>query len=133
MLEILLGSSGAEKVLLFIAAHGAGYAREISRSSGMDLYPIQRQLDRLETGGILASRTVGRTRIYAFNPSYPLLNELKRMLDKALSLSPAAEPEAAGEPPHPAAPAEPPIESTRRMTQDELAAYVRERLRRSGS
>jgi hypothetical protein len=29
------------------------------------------QLDKLEVGGILASRKVGRTRLYVFNPRYP--------------------------------------------------------------
>ncbi len=91
MLEALLGSGGSEKVLMFIAARGEGYAREISRSSGMGLHPIQRQLDKLEAGGILVSRMQGRTRLYAFNPRYPLLKELRELLDKALSFYPAAE------------------------------------------
>jgi hypothetical protein len=130
LLDALFGSGGSEKVLLFIAANGQGYAREISRASGMGLYPIQRQLDRLETAGILASRTVGRTRIYAFNPAYPLFRELKQLLGKALSLSPAAEGKAAKEPEQaPPAPPAPAAEG-RRMTQAELANFVQERLRR---
>lgn len=140
MLDALFGSGGSEKVLLFIAAHGQGYAREISRASAMGLYPIQRQLDRLETAGILASRTVGRTRVYSFNAAYPLLAELKQLLGKALSLSAAAEGQAVhGLTAAPASPATtssetPPAaaESSRRMTQAELANYVQERLRRSG-
>lgn len=91
MLEPLLGSKSSEKVLIFIAARGEGYAREISRLSGIALNPIQKQLDKLETGGILASQTKGRTRIYTFNPRYPFLNELKQLLDKALSFYPEEE------------------------------------------
>jgi hypothetical protein len=91
MLEPLLGSKGSEKVLIFIAARGEGYAREISRFSGMSLYAIQNQLDKLELGGILVRFTKGRTCIYTFNPRYPFLKELKEILDKALSFYPEEE------------------------------------------
>lgn len=91
MLEPLLGSKSSEKVLIFIESRGEGYAREISRLSGIALDPIQKQLDKLEIGGILASQTKGRTRIYTFNPRYPFLNELKQMLDKALRFYPEEE------------------------------------------
>ncbi len=126
MLQALFGSNGSEKVLTFIAVRGQGYAREIARWSGMGLYPIQRQLDRLEQAGILASQRVGRTRLYSFNPAYPLLNELKQLLDKAISLA------AAGQAEPSAAPLPPPVsvESARRMSQAELAAYIQERLKR---
>ncbi|HNX33839.1 MAG TPA: hypothetical protein PKM57_04380 [Kiritimatiellia bacterium] len=43
------------------------------------------QLDKLENGGMLASRKVGRTRLYALNPRYAFLPELKALLDKALA------------------------------------------------
>ncbi len=126
MLQALFGSNGSEKVLTFIAVRGQGYAREIARRSGMGLYPIQRQLDRLEQAGVLASQFVGRTRLYSFNPTYPLLNELKQLLDKAISLAAAgqAEPSAATVPPQVS------VESARRMSQAELAAYIQERLKR---
>ncbi len=126
MLQALFGSTGSERVLTFIAVRGQGYAREIARSAGMGLYPIQRQLDRLESAGILFSQMVGRTRVYAFNPAYPLFHELKQILEKALSLS--------GSPKQPAAegPAVSPVtaEAARRMSQAELATYIQERLRR---
>lgn len=93
MLEPLFGSKGAEKVLIFIAARSEAYPREISRFTGMGIYPIRKQLDKLELGGILVSFTKGRTRIYSFNPRYPLLKELKALLEKALSLYPEEEQE----------------------------------------
>ena len=93
MLEPLFGSKGSEKVLIFIAARGDGYPREISRFAGMGIYPIRKQLDKLELGGILASFTKGRTRIYTFNPRYPFLNELKALLEKAISFYPEDEQE----------------------------------------
>jgi len=91
MLEPLLGSKGSERVLIFISARNEGYAREISRFFETDLYPIQRQLDKLEAGGILVSQTKGRTRLYTFNPRYPFLKELKEILDKAVSFYPEEE------------------------------------------
>jgi len=91
MLAPLLGSKGSEKVLIFIAARGEGYAREISQFFAMDISTIQNQLDKFELGGILASITKGRTRLYTLNPRYPFLKELKQLLEKALSFYPEAE------------------------------------------
>lgn len=88
MLEPLLGSISAERVLIFILAREEGYAREIARFFDTDLYAIQKQLDKLEAGGVLASRLAGRTRLYILNPRYPFLKELKELLIKALSFYP---------------------------------------------
>ncbi len=88
MLEPLLGSTHAEYILLFLLAREEGYASEIARFFGVSLYGIQKQLDRLESGGVLVSRKVGRTRVYTFNPRYPFLDELKALLEKALTFYP---------------------------------------------
>ena len=91
MLEALLGSVNKERVLLFIFARGEGYAREIARFFATDLAPVQRQLEGLEKGGILASRMAGRTRLYTFDPRYPLLAELKALLARAMTFYPQEE------------------------------------------
>jgi hypothetical protein len=88
MLESLLGSVNRERVLLYIAARREGYAREIARFFETDLLGIQKQLEKLESGGILYSRQAGRTRLFSFNPRYPFLPELKALLDKAISFYP---------------------------------------------
>ena len=88
MLEPILGSMSCERVLLFILSRGEGYGREIARFYDTDLDPIQKQLDKLELGHVLVSRVVGRTRLFAFNPRYPFLDELKVLLQKALSIYP---------------------------------------------
>ena len=85
MIEVLLGSQNAERVLIYIFAREEGYPREIARFFKSDLKSIQNQLDKLEAGGVLVSRAVGRTRPYMFNPRYPFLYELKALLEKALS------------------------------------------------
>ncbi len=88
MIETLLGSKNAERVLIYIFAREGGYAREIAGFHGTDLKSIQLQLDKFEKSGVLASRSVGRTRPYVFNLHYPFLNELKSLLKKALSFYP---------------------------------------------
>ena len=85
MIEVLLGSKNAERVLIYIFAREEGYPREIARFFNSDLKSIQKQMDKLEAGGVLVSREVGRTRPYVFNPRYPFINELKVLLEKALS------------------------------------------------
>jgi hypothetical protein len=93
MIEVLLGSKNAERVLPYIFTREEGYAREIASFYNTDLKPIQMQLDKFEKGGVLVSRSIGRTRPYEFNPRYPFLNELKALLEKALSFYPAKEQE----------------------------------------
>lgn len=93
MIESLLGSKNAERVLMYIFTREEGYAREIASFYGTDLKSIQLQLDKFEKSGVLASRSVGRTRPYVFNPRYPFLAELKALLEKALSFYPAKEQE----------------------------------------
>jgi len=90
MIEPLLGSTNAERTLIFLLVRNEGYASEIARLFDTDLYGIQKQLDKLETGGVLSSRTTGRTRVYCFNPRYPFLKELKALLAKAVSFYPEA-------------------------------------------
>lgn len=88
MLEPIVGSASSEKVLMFILARREGYAREIARFFSTDLDPIQKQLAKHETGGILMSRSVGRTRLFSFNPRYPMIDELRALLQKTLQYYP---------------------------------------------
>lgn len=93
MIESLLGSKNAERVLIYILSREEGYAREIAGFYGADLKSVQLQLDKFEKSGVLVSRSVGRTRPYVFNPRYPFLTELKALLEKALSFYSAKEQE----------------------------------------
>ena len=94
MLEPLLGSTNAERVLVFILTRNEGYVREIARVVDGDPDSIQKQLAKFESGGVLVSRAAGRTRLYSFNPRYPFLKELKSLLEKALSFYPEQKREA---------------------------------------
>ncbi len=91
MLEGLFGTVNKEKVLLYIYARKEGYPREVAKFYGIDLRTIQNQFEKLELGGVLYSRLVGRTRLYTFNPRFIFLEELRQMLDKALSFYPEEE------------------------------------------
>ena len=89
MLEPVLGSRNRERILLYLHSRREGYAREIARFFETDLNPIQKQLERLENGGVLYSRNVGRTRLFGLNPRYPFLGELRALFEKTLTfLSP---------------------------------------------
>jgi hypothetical protein len=88
MLTPLLGSDNSERVLIFLLTRENGYAREIARFFAANLYAVQKQLEKLEAGGVLVSKTAGRTRLYQFNPHYPFLGELVALLEKALSFYP---------------------------------------------
>lgn len=89
MIEKLVGSISREQVLLFIFAREEGYPRQIARFFNVDYRPIRNQLDKLEAGGILSSRTVGKTLLFSFNPRCPFLKELKTLLQKEMSFCPA--------------------------------------------
>lgn len=89
LLDVLFGNATAEKVLLFIAVNEDAYAQRMSEALGVPLSVIQKQLRRLENGGVLVSRLVGRTRLFSLNPRYPLRNELQALLKRAFSLLPS--------------------------------------------
>lgn len=88
MMEAILGSMSAERVLLFLVAREQGYAAEIAQTFATDLSPIQKQLERMERDGLLVSRKVGRTRLYEFNPRYPFVPELIQLVEKGLDFCP---------------------------------------------
>ena len=77
MLEGLFGNIIIEKILFFLFVYGEGYPLGIARVFGVPVNRIQQQLKRLENGGIIASRLIGKVRLYTFNPRFPFLKELK--------------------------------------------------------
>jgi len=85
MLEPLFGSTNSERVLMFILSRDEGYTREIARFFKADPDSIHKQLVRLETGGVLVGKSIGRTRMYSFNPRYPFLKPLKALLQNAMA------------------------------------------------
>ncbi len=88
MIEAIVGSEGAERVLLFLAARGSGYSREIATFWSLDVSTVQNQLLRMERDGLLVSRKVGRTRVFEFSQRYLFVEEVKALLAKALTQLP---------------------------------------------
>lgn len=99
-LKSIFGSESGAGVLAFLAMYREGYASEIARYIDMDLYAVQRQLEKFESAGLLRSRAPehGRARTYAFNPEHPLHKELKSLIEKAVSLEAGARQAAASTP-----------------------------------
>lgn len=91
MLEPLLGSKTAENVLVYILSRDGGYASEIARFFSVGVYGIQCQLEKFELGGVLISRTVGKTRVYELNPRYAFKDALTALLQKAITFYPEDE------------------------------------------
>ena len=91
MLETIFKSKDKEQILLYLSVRNEGYAREIAKYYSSSLSSVQKQLDKLEAGNILSSKTFGRTRMYLFNPRYPFLKELTNLLNKAFQFLPYEE------------------------------------------
>ena len=80
MLEGLLGNKSAEKVMLALYVRGELHASAIAQLYDTALDPIKKQLERFEEAGFLVSRVVGRSRLYSFNESHPIMAPLKEVL-----------------------------------------------------
>lgn len=86
MLEILFGNKSAQKILIFLFVNRKCYGAQLHRLFKTPLTPLQKSLLRLEKGGIIKSYYEGKTRVYHFNPAFPLLEELELLLKKAYTL-----------------------------------------------
>jgi hypothetical protein len=91
MLHALFGSRNLERILLFLFVNEKCYATQLQTLLQVPLTPIQNGLERLKKGGVITSYFEGKARMYQFNSSYPLLQELETMLRKAYALLPAQE------------------------------------------
>jgi hypothetical protein len=83
-MKSLFGSISRERVLTFIAAREQGYAREIAGFWKCPDMPIKRELNRLESDGVLSAKFYGRTIIYSVNPRFFLRKELIALLLKLI-------------------------------------------------
>ena len=92
MLAAILGNATAEKVLLYLERYEEGYALGIARTfDDLPVSMVQRQLQRLEAGGVFVSRLQGRTRVFTWSPRFAFASELRALLRKALRSLPADE------------------------------------------
>lgn len=91
MLEALFGNRTSEKILFYLERYGEGYANRIATTFAIPVNAVQQQLKRLEDGGVVVSRLMGKVRIYQFNPRYPFVNELKALLKKGMAFLPESD------------------------------------------
>jgi predicted ArsR family transcriptional regulator len=87
-LEAVFGNRTAASVLLFLENYGSGHASRIAKTYGIPLYAVQKQLQKLESAGVLVSRKVGRTRVFEFNPRNPMTARLREFLAAELKALP---------------------------------------------
>jgi DNA-binding transcriptional ArsR family regulator len=80
MLEAIFGNETVAAILLNIYHYEAIHARAIARNMEKVHGGIVHQLDRLEAGGLLVSKEVGRTRVYSFNPKSPYTAPVKKII-----------------------------------------------------
>jgi DNA-binding IclR family transcriptional regulator len=91
MLTYLFGSRAAAQVLLFLSINQEGYASEIARTLEVPLSVAQKYLLRFEQEGLLVSIPRGTIRIFRWNPRYPLIKEVRALLERAVEFLPEDE------------------------------------------
>ncbi len=84
MLEAAFGSLAAERVLLFLHRYEQAYGRQIADAFDMPVSEIQKQLRKLELGGLLVSQMIGRTRVYRWNPRSVFVAPLRGLLQAVM-------------------------------------------------
>jgi len=84
VLDSVLGSRSAARVMLFLQNYGEGHASRIAKIFDTSVMGIQRQLKRLEENGVLVSRMVGSSRIFTFNDRNPTVKNLRLFLEGEL-------------------------------------------------
>lgn len=91
MLQPILGNNTMEKILFTLESFGQTYPTKLSKTFDIPVNGVQQQLERLERGGVVVSRLMGKTRLYQFNPRYPFLKELNILIKKAKEFIPQKE------------------------------------------
>jgi len=88
MLEALVGSPNAERILLFLAERERGYPAEIAKTFNVAPSQIQRVMERMERDGLLVAQNIGRTRLYEINPRFAFKTKVVDLFKDALSRYP---------------------------------------------
>lgn len=90
VLKGILRAESQEKILIYLLVRGKGYGKSIAEFYAVSTNPIQKQLARLESDGVVVCQTVGSVRNYELNPRYPFMEPLKQLLKSALEAYPAS-------------------------------------------
>jgi DNA-binding PadR family transcriptional regulator len=74
------GGKTRTRVLLALRLLGESYPRELARILETSLWGVQQAIRSLELDGLVAGRSMGRTRIFRINPAYFASEDLQRYL-----------------------------------------------------
>jgi len=89
MLDKILGSETAMKIMLHLVHYGEIYPTAVAKDYEISLSGVQKQFQRFEDAGILVSKLVGKSRVYFFNKKFPAVKpfiELVKVYYTGLSL-----------------------------------------------
>ena len=78
------GSLSRTRVLLALQLLVESYPRELARFLELHLSSVQKALGSLEKDGLVAGRSLGRTRVYRLSPRAFARRELIRYLERLL-------------------------------------------------
>ncbi len=90
MLDKILGSEIAMKIMLHLVHYAEIYPSAVAKDYKIALSAVQKQFSRFEEAGILVSKLVGKTRVYTFNKKSKVAKtfyELVKLYYDGLSLA----------------------------------------------
>lgn len=88
VLKGVLRAETQEKILIYLLLRGDGYSKAIADFYDVPVTPVQKQLTRLESDGVLVSQSIGKVRNYELNPRYPFIEPLQQLLKTAVAAYP---------------------------------------------
>jgi DNA-binding FadR family transcriptional regulator len=74
------GSRTRTRILIAVELLGESYPRELARTLSTSLSVVQKALRSLELDGMVAGRSVGRTRTYVLHPGFFAARELRQLI-----------------------------------------------------
>ena len=80
MLDKILGSEIAMKIMLHLVHYEEMYPSAVAKDYELTLSAVQKQFARFEEAGILVSKLVGRTRVYMFNKKSKVANKFYELV-----------------------------------------------------
>lgn len=90
MLDKILGSEIAMKIMFHLVHYKEIYPSAVAKDYEITLSAVQKQFARFEEAGILVSKLVGKTRVYMFNQKSKVAKsfyEMVKLYYDGLSLS----------------------------------------------
>ena len=87
-LEAIFGNKSAAQTLMFLQNYGEGHVNRIARTFEVSPTAIKRQLLRFESGGLLVSRVIGKSRVFTWNPRSSTARNLRMFLEAELEKLP---------------------------------------------